>query len=97
MVKTRKTIKQELETGRSKGKTAGRLDEQKKMSTDTENTGINTLGIMGKMSESWRGVETSTKTGETDHGVTVCVCACLPACVCVCPTGRTVRLVVIVC
>jgi hypothetical protein len=36
----------------------------------TENTGINTQGIMGKMGDTWRGVETITKTGETDQGVT---------------------------
>uniref|UniRef100_A0A4W5RWG5 Anion exchange protein n=1 Tax=Hucho hucho TaxID=62062 RepID=A0A4W5RWG5_9TELE len=36
----------------------------------TENTGIYTQGIMGKMG-TWRGVETNTKTGETDQGVTV--------------------------
>ena len=36
----------------------------------TENTGINTLGIMRKMGDTWRGVKTSTKTCETDHGVT---------------------------
>ena len=37
----------------------------------TENTGVNALGIMGKMGNTWRGVETSTKTGETDQGMTV--------------------------
>ena len=36
----------------------------------TENTGINTLGIMRKMADTWRGVETSKKTGETDPVVT---------------------------
>ena len=35
-----------------------------------ENRGINTLGIMGKMGDTRRGVETGTKTGETDLGVT---------------------------
>ena len=35
----------------------------------TENTGINTQGIMGKMGDTWRGVETITKTGGTDQGV----------------------------
>ena len=35
-----------------------------------ENTGINTQEIMGKMGDTWREVETSTKTGETDQGVT---------------------------
>ena len=38
----------------------------------TENTGINALGIMGKMGDTWRGVETSTKTCETDQGETMC-------------------------
>jgi hypothetical protein len=37
----------------------------------TENTGINTQGIMGKMGDTWRGVETRTRTGETDQGVTI--------------------------
>jgi hypothetical protein len=37
----------------------------------TENTGINEPGIMGKMSDTWRGVKTSIKTGETDQGVTL--------------------------
>jgi hypothetical protein len=37
----------------------------------TENTGINTLGIMGKTGDTWRWVETITKTGETDQEVTV--------------------------
>ena len=39
-----------------------RLDKQ----NESENTGIN---IMGKMGDTWRGMETSTKTGETDQGV----------------------------
>ena len=37
----------------------------------TENTSINTQGIMGKMGNNWSGVETITKTGETDQGVTL--------------------------
>jgi hypothetical protein len=28
-------------------------------------------GDTGKMGNTWRGVETSRKTGETDHGVTL--------------------------
>jgi hypothetical protein len=32
--------------------------------------GLNTLEVMGKIGDTWR-VETSTKTGETDQGVTV--------------------------
>jgi hypothetical protein len=34
---------------------------------ETGNTGINTLG---KISDTWMGVETITRTGETDQGVT---------------------------
>jgi hypothetical protein len=34
----------------------------------TENTGINTQGINGKMGVTWKGVETITTTGETDQG-----------------------------
>ena len=53
------------------GKNAGRLHGTKRTGNrQTENTGINTLGIMGKMGDTWRGVETITKTGETDQGVT---------------------------
>ena len=33
----------------------------------TENIGINTLGIMGKTGDTWRWVETITKTVETDQ------------------------------
>ena len=40
----------------------------------TENTGINTHGIMGKMGDTWRGVETIAKTVETDQGVTIISC-----------------------
>ena len=36
----------------------------------TENTGINTQKIMGKMGDTWREVETITRTGEPDQGVT---------------------------
>jgi hypothetical protein len=45
------------------------LTKQIKLVTD--NTGLNTQGIMGKMGNTWRGVEKITKTGETDQGVTV--------------------------
>ena len=31
---------------------------------------MNTQGIMGKMGDTWRGVETITRTGETDQHVT---------------------------
>jgi hypothetical protein len=37
----------------------------------TENTGINTQGIMRKMGDTCRRLETSTRTGETDQGVTI--------------------------
>jgi hypothetical protein len=45
---------------------AGELDKQDK----TENAGISTEWIMEKMGNTWRGVQTSTKAGETDQGVT---------------------------
>ena len=45
------------------------LNEQNEL--PTENTGINTQGIMRQMGDTCRGVETITKTGETDLGVTV--------------------------
>ena len=49
-------------------KNAGRLDKTKLIGNrQTENTGINALGIMVKMGDTFRGVETSTKTGETDQ------------------------------
>jgi hypothetical protein len=35
----------------------------------TENKGINIQGMTGKMGDTWRGVETSTRTGETYQGV----------------------------
>ena len=57
---------------RKREKNAGRLDETKLTGNrETVNTGINTQGIMGKMGDTWREVEIITKTGETDHGVTV--------------------------
>jgi hypothetical protein len=50
---------------------AGRFEGTKLTGTrHTENTGINTQGIMGKMGDTWRGVEIITKTSETDQGVT---------------------------
>jgi hypothetical protein len=53
------------------GENAGRLDETRRTGNrSTENTGINAPGIMGKLGDTWRGLETSTKTGETDQGVT---------------------------
>ena len=55
-VKTGKARKQELKTDRRKGKNAGRLDETKQTGNrQTENTGISSLGIMGKMGDTWRG------------------------------------------
>ena len=67
MVNTGKTRKLEQSRDRSRGKNAGRLDETKQTGNrQTENTGINTLEIMGKMGDTWSEVETITKTGETD-------------------------------
>ena len=40
MVKTRKTRNQELETDRSKGKNASRLNEQNKLATDEQRTQV---------------------------------------------------------
>ena len=55
----------------NRGKTAGWLDKTKQTGKrQSENTGVNTQGIIGKMGDTWRGVETITKTGETDQGVT---------------------------
>jgi hypothetical protein len=39
--------------------------------SQTENTGLNAQGIMKKMGDTWRGVETSTKTVETHQDVTI--------------------------
>ena len=53
---------------------AGRLEQTRRTGNrQTENTGINSQGIMGKLGDTWRGVETITKTGETDQDVTVVV------------------------
>jgi hypothetical protein len=53
------------------GKNAGRLDETRRTGNrQSENTGINAPGIIGRMGHTWRVVETSTKTGVTDQGVT---------------------------
>ena len=50
------------------GKTLVDLETYKtKWHRETGNTGINTLG---KISDTWRGGETITRTGETDQGVT---------------------------
>jgi hypothetical protein len=54
MVKTGKTRKQELETDSSKGKKLLGLINKTNWQ-QTENTGINTLGIMWKMGNAWRG------------------------------------------
>ena len=69
MAKSWKTRKQELEKDRSKGKTLVGLTNKTNWQ-QTKNTGINPLVKMGKMGDTWRAVETSTKTGETDQGVT---------------------------
>jgi hypothetical protein len=36
----------------------------------TENTGIDMQAIIGRKGNTWKGVETSTRTDETDQGVT---------------------------
>jgi hypothetical protein len=52
--------------------TAARLEQTRRTGNrQTENTGINTQGIVGKMDDTWWGVETSTRTGETDQDVIV--------------------------
>ena len=72
MVKTGKTRKQGLERKQEYGKNAGRHDETRQTGNrQTENTGINTQGIMGQMSDTWTGGGYKYKTGETDQGVTV--------------------------
>jgi hypothetical protein len=58
-----------LETDRSERKTLVGLTNKTNWQ-QTKDIGINTLGIMGKMGDTRRWVETSTKTGETDQGVT---------------------------
>jgi hypothetical protein len=56
MVKTRKTGKQGLERKPGVWENAGRLDETRRTGNrQTENTGINTQGITGKMGDTWRG------------------------------------------
>ena len=70
MLNTGKTRKQEQSRDRSRGENADRLDETKLFGNrQTENTGINTQGIMGKMDDTCR--RWITKTGETDQGETV--------------------------
>ena len=63
-VKPGRTSKREIRKSRSTGKTRQTGNRQ------TGNTGINTQGLMGKTGDTWRCVETITKTGETDQGVT---------------------------
>ena len=65
-------MKEGKETDRSRGTNAGTVGFMNKTNWNkqSENTGINTQGIMGKMSDTWSGVATGTKTGETDQGVT---------------------------
>ena len=61
----------ELEQAGRQENTLVRSDKTRRTGNrKTENTGINTLGIMRKMADTCRGVETRTKTGETDQGVT---------------------------
>jgi hypothetical protein len=53
---TGKVREQEQSRDRLRKKNAGRLDETKRTGNKyTENTGINTQGIMGKMGDTWRG------------------------------------------
>ena len=64
MVKTGRNRKHGLErTGVKTGKKhTGRLDETRRTGNrQTENTGIDAQEIMGKMGDTWRGVETSTR------------------------------------
>jgi hypothetical protein len=70
-VKTRRARKRE--TGKAGAETKRWLTRQTRRTGNrqTENTGINTQGITGKMGDTWKGVETSTRTGETGQGVTV--------------------------
>jgi hypothetical protein len=50
---------------------SGKLEQTRQTGNkQTENSGINTQGIIGKMGDTWRGVETNTRTGETDQGMT---------------------------
>ena len=68
LVNTGETRKQKQSVDRSRRKNAHRQDETKRTGNrQTEYTGIKTQGIMG---DTWRGVETSTKTGEADQGMT---------------------------
>jgi hypothetical protein len=70
MIKTGKTRKHGLnETGVQKTRWLTRQTYNR----ETENTGISAQGIVGKMGNTWRGVETSTNTGETEQGVTDCL------------------------
>jgi hypothetical protein len=62
MVKKRENLKRGTRERQEHGKNTGRLDEAKRNDNRrTENTGINTLGIMGKMGDTWRRVETRTR------------------------------------
>ena len=45
------------------------MNIQDELATETENTGINTPGMMGKMGDTWRGVETRTMTGINTQGI----------------------------
>jgi hypothetical protein len=71
-LKTRRVRKRETWKSRSWNTNAGWLDKQGELATDKQRTQVNTQWIMGKMGDTWRGVETITKTGKTDQGVTTC-------------------------
>jgi hypothetical protein len=59
------------ETKGADRKNSGKLERRRRTGNkQTENTGINTQGIIGKMGDTRRGVETSTRTGEADQGMT---------------------------
>ena len=69
--KTTRTRKRETGVNQELRQNAGRLEQTSRTGNrQTENTGNNKQGIMGKVGDTWRGVETSTRTGETDQGVT---------------------------
>jgi hypothetical protein len=71
MVRTGETREQNL-SKQGDGNTLVRPDKTRQTGNrQTENSAINTLGIMRKMGYNWRRVETSTKTGETDQGDTL--------------------------
>jgi hypothetical protein len=68
-VKTGRTRKRRMQKAGEREKSLVDLETYKvNWHRETGNTGINTLG---KTSDTWSEVETITRTGETDQGVTV--------------------------